>query len=229
MATISPAWRTVSPAITGRVIFSLSPGIAWGITGRSIVVPCPAASVPGPPAAVNTRVPGIELTALVSIERIRACGRTERTNVACITPGRSTSSPNVAVPVMKRGSSLRVTRLPRMLMGRDPTCPRNGFGGRRFVPCPAPMEQLVNDLTLGNPYEVKAVLASVAAGLAVYQLVQLAGSLLVALTIIVVVIMVVVAALGRGTGANPNDDSGGGGGRKGGAQVERPRGDDGGG
>src|SRR5919199_2288426 len=104
--------------MTGRVIFSLSPGIACGITGRSIVVPCPAASASGPPAAVNTRAPGIELTALVSIERIRACGRTERTKVACITPGRSTSSPNVAVPVMKRGSSLRVTRLPRMLMAR---------------------------------------------------------------------------------------------------------------
>jgi uncharacterized membrane protein YgcG len=36
------------------------------------------------------------------------------------------------------------------------------------------MEQLVNDLTLGNPYEVKAVLASVAAALAVYQLVLIA-------------------------------------------------------
>src|ERR671933_3043113 len=107
--------------MTGGVIFSLSPGIACGITGRSIVVPCPAVSAPGPPAAVNTRAPGIELTALVSIERIRPCGMTERTNVACSTPGRSTSSPNVAVPVMKRGSSLRVTRLPRMLMGRDPT------------------------------------------------------------------------------------------------------------
>jgi hypothetical protein len=35
----------------------------------------------------------------------------------------------------------------------------------------APMEQLINDVTFGNPYEVKAVLASVAAALAVYQLV----------------------------------------------------------
>jgi uncharacterized protein DUF6529 len=35
----------------------------------------------------------------------------------------------------------------------------------------APMEQLINDLTFGNPYEVKAVLASVAAALAIYQLV----------------------------------------------------------
>jgi len=36
---------------------------------------------------------------------------------------------------------------------------------------PAPMEQLINDLTFGNPYEVKTVLASVAAALAIYQLV----------------------------------------------------------
>ena len=36
------------------------------------------------------------------------------------------------------------------------------------------MEQLVNDLTFGNPYEVKTVLASIAAALAVYQLVLIA-------------------------------------------------------
>jgi hypothetical protein len=33
------------------------------------------------------------------------------------------------------------------------------------------MEQLIDDLTFGNVYEVKAVLASVAAALAIYQLV----------------------------------------------------------
>jgi Family of unknown function (DUF6529) len=36
------------------------------------------------------------------------------------------------------------------------------------------MEQLIDDLTFGNVYEVKAVLASVAAALAVYQLVLIA-------------------------------------------------------
>ena len=101
-------------------------------------MPAPAVSPDGPAFAVNTRAPGISETALVSIERMRACGRIERTNVACSMPGRVMSSPKVAVPVMKRGSSLRVTRLPRMLMGGDPTCPRNRFGGARSVPCPPP-------------------------------------------------------------------------------------------
>jgi hypothetical protein len=36
------------------------------------------------------------------------------------------------------------------------------------------MEQLIDDLTFGNVYEVKTVLASVAAALAVYQLVLIA-------------------------------------------------------
>ena len=36
------------------------------------------------------------------------------------------------------------------------------------------MEQLVNDLTFGHPYEAKTVLASIAAALAVYQLVLIA-------------------------------------------------------
>jgi uncharacterized protein DUF6529 len=38
----------------------------------------------------------------------------------------------------------------------------------------APMEQLIDDLTFGNVYEVKTVLASVAAALAIYQLVLIA-------------------------------------------------------
>jgi uncharacterized protein DUF6529 len=37
------------------------------------------------------------------------------------------------------------------------------------------MEHLIDDLTLGNPYEVKAILASIAAALAVYQLVLIAA------------------------------------------------------
>jgi hypothetical protein len=36
------------------------------------------------------------------------------------------------------------------------------------------MEQLIDDLTFGNVYEVKTVLASVAAALAVYQLLLIA-------------------------------------------------------
>lgn len=36
------------------------------------------------------------------------------------------------------------------------------------------MDQLIDDLTFGNVYEVKTVLASVAAALAVYQLVLIA-------------------------------------------------------
>ena len=115
--------------MTGRVICSLSPGIACGIAGRSIVVPAPATSAAGPPLAVKARAPGICDTALVSIAVIRACGEIERTNVAYSIPGRSTSSPNVAVPVMKRGSSVRVTRLPRMLMGAHPTRRLNRLGG----------------------------------------------------------------------------------------------------
>jgi hypothetical protein len=104
-ATISPANLTTSEAITGRVICSLRPGIAWGIGSSAMS------------AAVNARAPGIEPTALVSIERMRAWGATERTKVTWSAPSSATSSPNVAVPVMKRGSSLRATRLPRMLIG----------------------------------------------------------------------------------------------------------------
>jgi hypothetical protein len=85
-----------------------------------------------------------------------------------------TSSPNVALPVMKRGSSLRVTRLPRMLMGEDPTCPRNGLARAPVRTIARPMEQLIDDLTFGNVYAVKTALASVAAALAVYQLVLIA-------------------------------------------------------
>jgi len=110
-ATISPANRATSPAITGRGICSSRPGIAIGSGSRPMS------------AAVNARAPGISDTALVSMPVIRACGRIERTKVACIAPCALTSSPKVAVPVMNRGSSLRVTRLPRMLMGAEPYCP----------------------------------------------------------------------------------------------------------
>src|SRR4051812_15718590 len=157
--------------MTRRVICSLSPGIACGITGRSIVVPAPAVSADGPAFAVNASAPGISETAVVSIERIRACGRIERTNVACSVPGRLMSSPNVAVPVMKRGSSLRVTRLPRMLMGEDPTCPRNRPGGPGVHTMGRPHGAARRRSANGGVYEVKAVLASVAAALPIYQLV----------------------------------------------------------
>ena len=90
-ATISPANRATSLAITGRGICSSRPGIATG-SGLSPMS-----------AAVNARAPGISDTALVSMPVIRACGRIERTNVACSAPCASTSSPKVAVPVMNRG------------------------------------------------------------------------------------------------------------------------------
>ncbi len=118
-ATISPANRATSPAITGRGIRSSRPGIATG-SGSSPMS-----------AAVNARAPGISDTALVSMPVIRACGRIERTNVACSAPCASTSSPKVAVPVMNRGSSLRATRLPRMLMGGEPYCAPIAAGRRR--------------------------------------------------------------------------------------------------
>jgi hypothetical protein len=88
-----------------------------------------------------------------------------------------------------------------MLMGRDPTCPCNGFG-RRAV-------RAVEDRRAPLVARARALPAAPR---------QLLGSVLVALTIVVVVIVVVVAAIGHGTGANPNDDSGGGGGK--GGKVE---------
>src|SRR3954454_11862917 len=126
--------------MTGRIICSLRPGIACGITGRSIVLPAAAPSAPGPFAAVNARAPGISLRALVSIERIRACGEIERTKVPYIVPGRSTSSPNVARPVMKRGSSLRATRLPRMLMGPTLLARATASAGRLASSADCPIE-----------------------------------------------------------------------------------------
>jgi len=56
-------------------------------------------------------------------------------------------------------------------MGEDPTCPRNRHGGPVVRTMADPMEQLIDDLTNGGVSEVKAVLASVAAALAIYQLV----------------------------------------------------------
>ena len=68
-------------------------------------------------AAVQTaRMPGIDNASDASIPVKRACAIDERTNVRCNAPGIGKLPIYVPSPVKKRGSSIRTTRVPRMLM-----------------------------------------------------------------------------------------------------------------
>ena len=67
-------------------------------------------------AAVSTAMtPGIDNASLASMPVIFACAMEERTKEICRAPGRSRLAIYVPLPVRKRGSSMRVTRFPKML------------------------------------------------------------------------------------------------------------------
>src|SRR6266852_3526920 len=101
---MSPTKRTRSTARNGCPMLGLMPGNAGGPnTPRSRS------------AAVKTCTFGSASAALASTPVMAACASSERTNVTLSAPSRGRFSTYSPSPRRKRGSSLRRTRLPRML------------------------------------------------------------------------------------------------------------------
>ena len=100
----SPTNRTTSIAKKGRRISWFNKGIE-GFAGSMSTS-----------AAVSTAItPGIDNASLASMPVIFACAIEERTKEICRAPGRLRLAIYVPLPVRKRGSSMRVTRFPKML------------------------------------------------------------------------------------------------------------------